>query len=207
MRSNARRARNIGTRMSADDFSLPAIASAAAAWIALILSGGSLLVSRKAMKIAQQQEDRRKPLLVPYYRDGFFQRDPDGNGRIYALLLSISNRSDSNNTIAELELRITYSTPDNRQVTLKLRAEAKAEQSLEPLSFPYLAMPQRIDGHQAVICWCHFRLSAHILESFQRIERYVVGVIDSDVTDATVEPILLSNRYGPRDTSEADSLA
>jgi len=111
--------------MSADKYEWPAIASAAAAWLALLLSGSSVFISRRAMKIAERQEERRQPRLVPYYRDGFYQEDVSGKQRIYAFLIAISNRSDTNNTITELELRITYTNSDGVPLILKIRAESE----------------------------------------------------------------------------------
>ena len=119
--------------MSDAGFSWPGIASAIAAWVALLMSGGSLWMSRRAVRIAERQEKRREPLLKPYYRDGFYQPDADG-GRVYAFLLTVSNRSDSNNTIIELELRITYATPEGVEATLKVRAEPRARFDLDPSS-------------------------------------------------------------------------
>jgi hypothetical protein len=46
--------------MSDAHYAWTAIASAAAAWVALMLSGGSLFVSRKAMKIAERQESEAR---------------------------------------------------------------------------------------------------------------------------------------------------
>jgi hypothetical protein len=76
------------------------IASASAAWLALLLSVFNFRTSRKALQLSEKQEERRKPLLVPYLQQGYIWPGPRPNIRVYAFLLSISNRSDNNNAVA-----------------------------------------------------------------------------------------------------------
>jgi hypothetical protein len=180
----------------------PAVASAVVAWLAFLLSLTNLFIS---LRVTHRQEERRRPRLVPYYRDGFYRGDADSKKRIYAFLIAISNRSDTNNTVAELELRITYRNAGGIEATLKIREDSRQQFELEPPDY-YLAVPQRVDGHQSVLGWCHFTVTENALKQFRRIERYVVAAIDGDGTDATVEPILLSARNGPRDNAETQSL-
>jgi hypothetical protein len=180
----------------------PAVASAVAAWLAFLLSVSNLFINVRA---THRQEERRRPRLVPYYHDGFYRGDAGGKGRVYAFLIALSNRSDTNNTVAELELRITYTNAGGIQATLKIRAESQKRFDLEPPDY-YLAVPQRVDGHQSMLGWCHFIVTENTLKQLHRIERYVVAAIDGDGTDAAIEPILLSARNGPRDKAEAQSL-
>jgi hypothetical protein len=77
-------------------------ASAVAAWLALLLSIINLV---STLRRENRREQRQRPLLVPYLRDGLVQRLADKSSRVYAFFLSISNRSDSNNSIREIELR------------------------------------------------------------------------------------------------------
>lgn len=180
----------------------PAIASAVAAWLAFLLSVINLAINLQATR---RQEQGRRPRLVPYYRDGFYRGDSGGNGRVYAFLIAISNRSDTDNTVADLELRVTYQNVEGVQVTLKIRAESQKKFDVDSPNY-YLTVPHRVDGHQSVLGWCHFTVTGNTLKQFHRIERYVVAAIDGDGADAVVEPILLSARNGPGDKAEAQSL-
>ena len=86
------------------------IASAVAAWVAVIWSFLAFLTSRGALRLAEQQEARRRPHLA-IYLDRCFTRRSHGL-RKYNFLLSVSNPTDSDNAIAAAHLRVVYRTPD-----------------------------------------------------------------------------------------------
>src|ERR1700730_1796073 len=102
-----------------------AVASATAAWMALLLSVLNFFMSRKALRISEQQEARRKPSVVAYLQDGYIAVGIKAGSRIYAILISLSNRSDSNNAIAQAVLLLTYVKSNGTQLTLKRGAESE----------------------------------------------------------------------------------
>jgi hypothetical protein len=171
-----------------------ASASAVAAWLALGLSFLSLHSSRKAMRLAEQQEERRRPLLVPYLDDGYVRIGPNGGSRLYAFLLSVSNRSDSNNSVAEVERRLTYTTRADVQMTVKVRSNAQLGGAFGEGAGPPLPKPARVDAHQTALGWCFFRVEEAVLEG-SPIERYVVTLVDSHGNESTVKPIMV-REYG-----------
>jgi hypothetical protein len=177
--------------MNTDASSLASIASALAPWVALLLSALSFRTSRKAFKLAEAQDERRKPLLFLYLRDGYFRRGQDGKSRLYAFLLSVSNRSDSANAIAELELRLTYTTQTNSVVTLRIRAEQERAEPMDQQIEPRLLIPTDLSAHQTVLGWCILRVASSIFENIRKLDRHIIAATDSHGIEATVEPILL----------------
>ena len=137
---------------------LATIASAVAPWLALVLSLLSLRSSRRAVRLAEQQDERRRPSLVPYLRDGYVRTGSDESSRVYAFLLSVSNRSDSDNGIAEVELRLTYTTRMSVKMTVKVRSDPELGGAFADGDVPHLPRPARVDAHQTLLGWCFFRV-------------------------------------------------
>ena len=176
--------------MDADIKDLAAIATAGAAWLALVLSFVGIHFSRKALRLQERQEDRRRPMLIPYLTDGFVRAAPDGSSRLYAFLLSVSNGSDADNAVASVDLRLTYTTRANVQMTVKVRSDAEVGKAFVDGSGPPLVAPARVDAHQTLSGWCFFRVEEEVLEG-STVERYIVALTDSHGIEATVEPMIV----------------
>lgn len=171
-----------------------AIAGAGAAWVAIVISLLSLRNSRKALDLSTKQDERRKPSLVPYLMDGYVRFGFAGNGRVYAFLLSVNNRADSDNSIADIELRVTYSTQTASELTVRVRSDQEAGKAFASESRTPLQNPAHIDAHRTIAGWCFFPIEETILEG-ARIDRYILAIIDSHQNEATIEPIIV-REYG-----------
>jgi hypothetical protein len=174
------------------DSSISGWASAGAAWLALIISLINFIFS---MKRERRQEQRQKPLLIPYLQDGLVQRSSDHSSRIFAFLLSVSNRSDFNNAIADVEMRLTYAPSSGVQLTVKLVANAECGEAFAELAPRALSIPARLDAHQTLSGWCFFRVEEAVLEGSKWIEKHVVTLVDSHGIEASIEPIIV-REYG-----------
>lgn len=170
------------------------IATAVAAWLALILSILSLFVSWRAQRLTERQEERRRPVLVPYLLDGYVRLNKEPAARVYAFLLSVSNPADSDNAVAGMDLHLLYTTQASIQMTVKVRADATLGSSFCDGSAPPLTVPARIDAHQTISGWAYFRIQEAILNGAV-IDGYSVVLIDSHGGRATVEPIMV-REYG-----------
>jgi hypothetical protein len=168
----------------------PAIASAGAAWLALFLSLLNLHTSRRAIRLAERQDQRRQPQLVPYLQKAQLHFTPNKD-RVYAFSLSVSNRSDTGNAIAEAELRLTYGIPAGNEVTIKVRANAACGKAFEAMAGPPLSIPAEIGAHQTVHGWCYFGVSAALLEN-AKVQRQTLALIDSHGIAAIVEPVVVA---------------
>jgi len=171
-----------------------AVASAAAAWMALLLSVLNFFTSRKALRISEQQEARRKPSVVAYLQDGYIAAGLKPISRVYAILVSLSNRSDNNNAIAQAMLLLTYVKTSGTRLTIKMIAELELPNAFTDKSANHLRVPIRLDAHQAISGWLFFVVDNAILED-SHIERTQVAFIDTHGNETTVEPLMI-REYG-----------
>src|SRR5260370_32001668 len=81
--------------------------------LALLVSGCSAFFSwpsgknaARALAISESQEKRRQPQLGIYLFNGYRRLVP--KRQIFGFLVSVSNPTDINNSIARAELQITY---------------------------------------------------------------------------------------------------
>jgi hypothetical protein len=167
-----------------------AVASATAAWMALLLSVLNFFTSRRALRISEQQEARRKPSVVAYLQEGYVAVGVKPGSRVYAILVSLSNRSDNNNAIAQALLLLTYVKSNDTQLTLKVDAEGQPPNAFTDKSANHLQVPIRIDAHQTLSGWCFFAVDDAILEEAQ-IDRTQVAFIDTYGNESTVEPLII----------------
>jgi hypothetical protein len=168
---------------------LSTVASGTAAWIALVLSVINARTSRRALRLSEQQEARRKPSLAVYLQEGFVSPSPQRDARIYALLLSVSNKSDNNNSVAEATLHLTYSKPKTMEFTVKFVATMDV---LPPFqrNQASLPIPTRIDAHQAISGWYYFCVGDLILNG-ARVERTIIVLRDTHGNEIAAEPLIL----------------
>jgi hypothetical protein len=155
---------------------------------ALLVSVASFVVAIRAQRIALRQEARRTPLLVPYYVEGFIRYLPDG-GRAYAFLLSVSNPTDTNNSVAAVDLAISYRQGPG-EVALKLSVNAEAKQHFAASSATPLVIPVTIDAHKTVAGWCFFWLGGAALRD-HTIESHQIVIVDTHGVEALLRPIVI----------------
>lgn len=165
--------------------------SIAIALIALLVSFGSFLVSFRAFRLSQRQDDRKKPSLIPSLVNGYVQFLGSEKARVYAFLLSISNASDSNNALARAELHITYKTAANIFVTAQIpSSQSRGDAYPELRDFSLLSTPARLDAHQTLTGWTIFRVSEAILKG-AAVEGYTIALFDSHKIMTSVETIVI----------------
>lgn len=163
------------------------VANATLALCALVVSIFSLLASRRATRLAEAQEERRKPKLSAYMQECHYKNGANGAYRKYAFLLSLRNTSDSDNALAEINLHLSYSTPSKMQMTVKIPADTGNHRDI---GSPLLAVPLRIDAHQASLGWCFFHVEKALLQN-ANIERYTVSLVDSHGVEAVADAIIV----------------
>jgi hypothetical protein len=114
---------------------------------ALIVSAFSLWYSRSAVRLAEAQDRRKTPLLVPALTESYFDA-PTIGGRNYYFLLSVSNPTDSNNALAAIELHLNYLLDGGSVANVKLPALQGWFGNMDHR--PGLAIPLRIPAHDTV---------------------------------------------------------
>lgn len=154
---------------------------------AFIVSVGSFRVSSRALRLSEQQEQRKQPRLVPRLLDSHFERLSDG-GRAYSFSLSVGNPTDSDNAIAHIEMHLRYLIEDAASMTVKLPACHPPEDCCGRLT-----IPSRVAAHDTVSGWCDFRLKPNFL-SGRTIDGYRIVLTDSHQTETSVDALVVSEK-------------
>tara|TARA_R110002020_G_scaffold58354_2_gene159929 strand:+ start:854 stop:1402 length:549 start_codon:yes stop_codon:yes gene_type:complete len=150
----------------------------------------NLYFTWQGRKLANEQEKRRLPRLVPSLVNGYFQDAKDGSGRVYAFLITVTNPTDSNNAVAEVDLSITYLTTDRVQMTMKVRANERLAPSFVKGQDETLAVPASISAHNAISGWLRFHTPGPMLLD-RDIESYRLILTDTHRENVSVAPILV----------------
>jgi hypothetical protein len=153
------------------------------------ISLASLYFTWQSRRLAQAQESRGLPRLIPSLVHGYYQ-DREDRGRLYAFHVTVTNPTDSNNSIATAELSITYLTADRVQMTMKLRANEPAAKSFVKDQEEVLPVPTAISAHGAVSGWLRFHVPAAMLVN-RDIEAYRLTFTDPHGETAKVVSILV----------------
>jgi hypothetical protein len=164
------------------------LAAAAAAWVAAIVSILNAHRSGRALRLAEQQETRSRPVLVLYLVRGYFRRE--GEDRICKFLLSVSNLSDSDNAVAQIDLRIEYRTTSNFLAAVNVPGVSLDDEIFGQDNHPHLEIPIRVDAHQTVKGWVLFRVKKALLENCT-VDTYVIVATDSHGERASIETVLV----------------
>ena len=139
--------------------------------LALVVSFFSLLISwrsgkraARALSISESQEQRRQPRLGIYLVRGYRRRG--ANRQLFGFLVSVTNPTDSNNSIARAELQITYLLDHNVSVVGRVpHLEELGKDSLADATgvANVHSLPARIDAHQTLSGWFLFALDDRVI--------------------------------------------
>jgi hypothetical protein len=132
--------------------------------ISVFLSWRSSKIARRALAISEGQEKRRQPQLGIYLANGY--RQLTSNGQLFGFLVSITNPTDINNSIARAELQITYLLEKDVETICRLQhnpavGESVSHNALQAAAI--LSLPVRIDAHQTVSGWFLFALDNQVI--------------------------------------------
>ncbi len=174
------------------DLSFLRIVTPVTALLALLLSLYGIFISRKALRIQEQQEDRRKPLLVLYLQDGYVRYISDG--RVYVFLLSVSNPTDADNAVASLDLRLTYKKQNSDQMNIKVSSDRTLHKFFMDSGGNSLLTPLRVDAHQTVSGRVFFMIKETIFKGIN-VEAYTISITDTHGIETQIEPILIREFY------------
>jgi hypothetical protein len=172
-----------------------ALASAAAAWFALVITLINSSTSRRALRLAEAQDERRNRQLEIYLADAVGFHGEDESARTIAFCLTITNTSDSPNAIVAADLCVTYRLENGVLTRVKLPSMTPAHLTIPGYgAVCNLAIPLPFDARGAQSGWIIFQLHRD-LTGESSIEGYEVLLRDSyraeeSVTVLTVREIL-----------------
>jgi hypothetical protein len=138
-------------------------------WVAaasLIVAIGSAIVSffsfrnsTRAVAISERQEKRHSPRLQVYFANGY--RRLVSKRQLFGFLVSVSNPTDINNSIARAELQITNLLSDGSKTFFRIKHNPEVAQGMDNLkndAAHVFSLPARIDAHQTLSGWLLFVL-------------------------------------------------
>lgn len=157
---------------------------------AFVVSIGSFRVSSRALRLSEQQEQRKQPRLVPRLLDSHFESLAEG-GRVYSFSLSVGNPTDSDNAIAQIEMHLRYFIDGDVAMTVKLPPLVGIYVSAS--DHPRLTTPSRIAAHDTASGWCDFVLKPGIL-SGRPIDGYQIVLTDSHQAETSVDALVVSEK-------------
>jgi hypothetical protein len=175
-------------KMSAKDWTDIVVAVMAVA--AFIVAVGSFRVSSRALRLSEQQEQRKQPRLVPRLLDSHFESLTEG-GRVYSFSLSVGNPTDSDNAIAQIEMHLRYLIDGDVSMTVKLPPSVAI--CVSASDHPRLITPSRIAAHDTASGWCDFVLKPSFL-SGRTIDGYQIVLTDSHQAETSVDALVVSEK-------------
>jgi hypothetical protein len=176
-----------------DFFKWMPLAAALAAWVAAFFAYLTARRSGRALRLAERQEERRRPTLVLYLHSGYLCRTDEDH--VYMFLLSVSNPSDSDNAIARLELRIKYITVSDFPATVNVPNVSQHSEMFPWNDHAGLEIPVNVDAHKTVAGRVFFLLK-HALLKGCTVDGYEVIATDSHENQTSIEVGLVQELVG-----------
>jgi hypothetical protein len=164
------------------------VSSAAIACWSAFNSWGSRRLAARALAIGESQEQRRHPHLGIYLSNGYRRYLP--KRQLFGFLVSVSNPTDINNSVALAELQVTYVLDGNIKAVCRIPHRPEIAEGAEAKGATVFSLPARIDAHQTVAGWFLFAVD-HELIGGRTIDSHKIILEDSHGVSAQTEPIVV----------------
>jgi hypothetical protein len=171
-----------------------AIAGAIATFVIALLTFFSIRIARNSLKLMERREKRLHPDLDIFYIESYLRRDQEKNSRIYAVNIRVSNRSDTDNSVKDLSLKIYFKRGEEIISNIAIPATKNADQRIRDLvgidTGGIITVPYWVRAHDVVSGWALFEVSGEILVG-SRIENYEVILTDADDSTSSFEILVM----------------
>ncbi|HUU26225.1 MAG TPA: hypothetical protein VM123_00300 [archaeon] len=189
--------------MTYDTYFWVAVASAIAAWAAALFAYLAARISKRSLRLAELQENRRQPKLVPYLSEAYYKKFSHEKYTIYAFFLSISNPSDIDNSIAYLEFKVKCALSKNNKMAIKVTHNPKLSKNFGGDEVLPIYVPARIDAHQTITGWVFFRINDAFIDNYD-FDSYTIIIKDSQNALSHLEPIIVRELADEKEISEGN---
>lgn len=167
--------------------------SIAAIVISVVSVGISWWSSRtasRALAISEAQEERRKPQLGIYLANGFRRLLPER--QVFGFLVTVSNPSDIDNSIARAELQISYSLSGEVRATRRIQHDSTLEQrtSGSRSRTSVFSLPIDVDAHKSASGLLLFSLNNDAIRE-RTVDSHRLILEDTHGVLTTTEPIMV----------------
>jgi hypothetical protein len=161
-----------------------AVASAVIAAFALLVSFSNRGTAKKALELAERQEERRIARLDLSLIDEISWRPVEGKCRWIGVRVLAVNPTDRDGSLVAADLHVTYTLASGDGVVVKVPHGAAGVKPPEGITA--LEIPTRLQANGAVTGWLMFKLDDALLAD-RAIERYDVVIHDSRGPVATAQ--------------------
>lgn len=168
---------------------LIACLAAIAAWFAALFAYWSYRVSRHALDLAELQHEATKTNFTAYLADSFRANNRKTKQGKYIFSIAYSNRSEANDSIAEVYLETFYVNSNNR-VSHIITAHEEGSDDWLTGEARTVKLPIAIAARSSVTGWFVFSVP-QAAEEAQRIEKYRVVAKNGLGEEISVESFIL----------------
>lgn len=178
-------------RLVADPRFWISVSSVAIACWSAYNSWRSRQISARALTVSEGQERRRQPQFEIYLTTGYRRYLP--KKQVFSFLLSVRNPTDINNSIAQVELQVTYLLDGGIKAICRIPHNAELAEHVneaEPNKAHVFSLPTRIDAHQTVTAWLFFVVDYELIGG-RTIDSHRIILEDSHNVSTQTEPILV----------------
>lgn len=168
---------------------ISALALVVSAWSA-IMTWRSGKRSARALSISEGQEKRRQPQLGIYLVNGYRRLVP--RRQLFGFLVSVSNPTDIDNSIARAELQITYLLDADVKAVCRIQHNPDLGESIahDKTRATVFQLPVRIDAHQTVSGWFLFGLDNDVIRN-GTIDAHSLILEDTHGVSTNTDPIMV----------------
>lgn len=179
---------------------MPVTLAVALAILAYVISLRALSVARQSQRpsatgAAAVPASRRALLEV---LEGQARRDISDDSRDYALLVSVTNDTDTALTLSRCVLRVTYRTRANFLGAVDLEPRTDGESRKNDMR-PVFHSTLTVDAGQRSQCWLLFH-TQNVIPRHCRVQEYAVVAFTGDgrrlIVDATLPTLLAADSDG-----------
>ena len=158
-----------------------AVIAAIATFIIALLAFYNARVARNSLKLMEQREKRSLPSLQIFLINSYVKRDKEQDSRIYAVNISITCTSDTDNSVKDLSMRIYFKRnggiTSNIAIPIIKDIDKRVTDLVGVTSDRILVIPLRIKAHEVIAGWALFKISNEFLVG-SSIENYQVILTD-----------------------------
>jgi hypothetical protein len=148
--------------------------------------------SARALAISENQEKRRQPQLGIYLVvNGFRRLVP--KRQLFGFLVSISNPTDINNSVARAELKITYIMENEVSASCRIQHNPALEDDIGSDTAPSASvfmLPLRVDAHQTASGWFVFALDNNVIGK-GTVDSHSLILEDTHGVSTETDPIMV----------------
>jgi len=172
-----------------DSNTLVAGSAAIAAWLATLFSYRSYIVSKKALLLAESENDARKSNITAYLADSFKVYGHKEKQHKYIFSITYANKSEANDSITEVFLETHYVNSRNRVSYLISPHEEDSSNILSGKAQP-AKLPINIQARSSITNWFVFSIPTVVKEA-KKINKYRVIARNSNSVEVFVESYIL----------------